>query len=137
MEPIRAIGLMSGTSLDGVDVALIETDGERIAGFGPSACRPYTSLERALLRRALVDAVALADRNARPGVLAEAEAAVTQAHAEAVESFLQENRLGRGETHPDGAKDEDDLCQHQVEQAQLFFERRTAGLNFALNDGQI
>jgi anhydro-N-acetylmuramic acid kinase len=95
MEPIRAIGLMSGTSLDGVDVALIETDGERIAGFGPSACRPYTSLERALLRRALVDAVALADRNARPGVLAEAEAAVTQAHAEAVESFLQENRLGR------------------------------------------
>src|SRR5262249_59909146 len=50
---------------------------------------------RALLRRALVDAVALADRNARPGVLAEAEAAVTQAHAEAVESFLQENRLGR------------------------------------------
>ena len=26
---IRAIGLMSGTSLDGVDVALIETDGER------------------------------------------------------------------------------------------------------------
>ena len=33
---------MSGTSLDGVDVALIETDGERIAGFGPTAYRPYT-----------------------------------------------------------------------------------------------
>ena len=30
---IRAIGLMSGTSLDGVDVALIETDGERIAAL--------------------------------------------------------------------------------------------------------
>jgi len=27
---VKAIGLMSGTSLDGVDMALIETDGERI-----------------------------------------------------------------------------------------------------------
>ena len=27
---MRAIGLMSGTSLDGVDVALIETDGEAV-----------------------------------------------------------------------------------------------------------
>ena len=27
---IRAIGLMSGTSIDGVDVAWLETDGERI-----------------------------------------------------------------------------------------------------------
>ena len=32
---------MSGTSLDGVDVALIETDGERIAAFGPSLTVPY------------------------------------------------------------------------------------------------
>ena len=37
MEHVRAIGLMSGTSLDGVDVALIETDGENIASFGPTA----------------------------------------------------------------------------------------------------
>jgi anhydro-N-acetylmuramic acid kinase len=38
---LRAIGLMSGTSLDGVDVALIETDGERIERLGPTGYRAY------------------------------------------------------------------------------------------------
>ena len=49
MTALRAIGLMSGTSMDGVDVALIETDGETVAAFGPSGYRPYTDTERALL----------------------------------------------------------------------------------------
>jgi anhydro-N-acetylmuramic acid kinase len=93
MGHVRAIGLMSGTSLDGVDVALIETDGESIASFGPTACRPYTPAERALLRRALTDAAGLADRNARPGALQEAEALVTEAHAQAAERFLRDNGL--------------------------------------------
>jgi anhydro-N-acetylmuramic acid kinase len=86
---------MSGTSLDGVDVALIETDGERIAEFGPTACRAYSPAERALLRRALADAAGLTDRSARPGVLQEAEALLTEVHAQVVERFLHENRLGR------------------------------------------
>ena len=34
---LRAIGLMSGTSLDGVDAAWLETDGERVIAFGPRA----------------------------------------------------------------------------------------------------
>ncbi|HEY1309707.1 MAG TPA: anhydro-N-acetylmuramic acid kinase, partial [Pseudolabrys sp.] len=50
---VRAIGLMSGTSLDGVDVALIETDGERIGHFGPVGYRPYSDAEQDLLRAAL------------------------------------------------------------------------------------
>ena len=34
---LRALGMMSGTSLDGVDAAIIETDGTRIGAFGRSA----------------------------------------------------------------------------------------------------
>lgn len=67
---LRAIGMMSGTSLDGVDVALIETDGKRIAGFGPSGYRPYAESERAILRRALAEApawrIAMPDRGSLP-----------------------------------------------------------------------
>lgn len=50
---IRALGMMSGTSLDGVDAALIDTDGERIGGFGRSAYRAYSGNEAAMLHAAL------------------------------------------------------------------------------------
>ena len=40
MSRVTAIGLMSGTSYDGVDVALIETDGEEIGSLGPTGYRP-------------------------------------------------------------------------------------------------
>jgi anhydro-N-acetylmuramic acid kinase len=79
---------MSGTSLDGVDAAVIETDGERIEAFGPVEYRPYRESERAVLRQALAEAVTLTDRAARPGILAEAEALTTRVHAETVEELL-------------------------------------------------
>src|SRR5437868_15528052 len=93
---MTAIGLMSGTSLDGVDVALIETDGKRVGSFGPSGYRAYSEGERGLLRQALAEAVNLSQRDARPGVLREAERAVTIAHAEAVAAFTAQPHLTRG-----------------------------------------
>ncbi|MDA3857149.1 MAG: anhydro-N-acetylmuramic acid kinase [Roseovarius sp.] len=52
-DRLWALGAMSGTSLDGVDAAMIETDGEVIHGFGPSAYRPYSPAEQAILATAL------------------------------------------------------------------------------------
>ncbi|MDA8747327.1 anhydro-N-acetylmuramic acid kinase [Litoreibacter sp.] len=52
-QPIWALGAMSGTSLDGVDGAMLRTDGEVISEFGAVGFRPYSADDQAILRRAL------------------------------------------------------------------------------------
>ncbi len=73
-----AIGTMSGTSMDGVDVALIETDGETVSRFGAYLSREYSPTERHILRGAVNAAKDLSDRTARPDAVAQAEKLVTE-----------------------------------------------------------
>jgi anhydro-N-acetylmuramic acid kinase len=93
MGAMRAIGLMSGTSMDGIDVAAVETDGESQLRFGPSAIHFYRADEEALLRHAVEAARDLRDRDARPGPIADAERMVTVLHAAAVRTFLEANGI--------------------------------------------
>jgi anhydro-N-acetylmuramic acid kinase len=85
--PVRALGAMSGTSLDGVDAAVVVTDGDRIVEFGPTAYRPYTPAERATLR------AALGRMPGEPGV-AEAAEVVETAHAELLSTFRDIDLVG-------------------------------------------
>ncbi|MBR0655961.1 anhydro-N-acetylmuramic acid kinase [Plastoroseomonas arctica] len=79
---MRTIGLMSGTSLDGVDAAVVDTDGERIGGFGKRVTLPYAPALRRDLR-ALLDR-AQAGLAPDDPALDDAERRLTEVHAEAV-----------------------------------------------------
>ena len=81
--------------MDGIDVALVESDGGAVANAGPASFFPYEEPERALLRAALVEARTLEDRAARPGRIGEAERLVTARHAEAVEAYIREHGVER------------------------------------------
>lgn len=92
-----AVGLMSGTSMDGIDVALLRTDGESVVRHGPSGYFPYDPGLRAIWQKALTTAKSIRERRERPGDLDEAERKLTLAHAAVVKSFLQSHRLQPGD----------------------------------------
>ncbi|MGH6859815.1 MAG: anhydro-N-acetylmuramic acid kinase [Phyllobacterium sp.] len=120
----RAIGLMSGTSMDGIDIALVETDGGSQVRQGPSGFVPYDAAFRRRIEIALDDAKAMTLREERPGTLAQVESSLTMVHGDAVKSFLSDNRIAREEI--------DIIGFH----GQTVLHRPAEGLTVQLGDGQ-
>ena len=79
----RAIGLMSGTSLDGIDVAVIDSDGESQVATGPWLTMPYERDLREALRGTL----------GGKGPTDEVERRLTEAHAAAVARLIERHDI--------------------------------------------
>src|SRR5690606_24529369 len=91
MQRLTSLGLMSGTSMDGIDVVVIRTDGEGFVERGASMFVPYDAAFRRRIEAGLSTAKAITERTDRPGGLAELEDELTQRHADAVLRFLEAN----------------------------------------------
>ncbi len=80
-RPVWAVGLMSGTSMDGIDVALVRTDGEALAEVGPALTLAYNEGLRARLRAAVAG-------RADEAAVAEVERQMTEHHWTAVGALV-------------------------------------------------
>ncbi len=90
-ETLTAVGVISGTSMDAIDVSLVTSDGRDAVAFGAGASYPYRDETRRALQAVIADA---ARASAEP--LVELEAAVTADHLAAIRSYLADQRLDPG-----------------------------------------
>jgi anhydro-N-acetylmuramic acid kinase len=90
---MRVLGFMTGTSLDAVDMAVLETDGETIAGFGPAGERKLSEPTRELMLEATYEALRWPRGAAEPAIFAKAARGGAEEHFAAAEEFLAANGL--------------------------------------------
>lgn len=111
--------------MDGIDVALIRTDGEAVVERLGGACSAYPEEFRVRLRQALAEAAVIEERSQRPGGLAALERVLTQRHADAVLAFLADRGLAPSAIDVIGFH------------GQTVLHRPEAGLTVQLGDGPL
>jgi anhydro-N-acetylmuramic acid kinase len=92
-QAMRVLGFMTGTSLDAVDMAVLETDGETIQAFGPAGERRLKDLTRDRVLAATHDALKWRRDAEPPESFAAAAEIVAQAHFGASDHFLAEHGI--------------------------------------------
>ncbi|HZZ68967.1 MAG TPA: anhydro-N-acetylmuramic acid kinase [Phenylobacterium sp.] len=90
---MRVLGFMTGTSLDAVDMAVLETDGETIFAFGPAGERKLSDATRDIMLAATKEALAWPRGAPEPAIFAQAATAGAEEHFAAAEEFLAANDL--------------------------------------------
>jgi anhydro-N-acetylmuramic acid kinase len=88
---LKVLGFMTGTSLDAVDMAILETDGETITRFGPAGEMKLDPETREVIEYAIEDAFEWERGTPEPESFEEARAAIADAHLAAALSFLASN----------------------------------------------
>lgn len=92
-KTLRVLGFMTGTSLDAVDMAVLETDGESILGFGPAGEMKLDPQTREIIEDAIDDALEWGRAEDEPESFDEAREAVADAHLAAALSFMAVNGI--------------------------------------------
>jgi len=121
---LACLGLMSGTSMDGIDLAMMKTDGENRIERGRCAAFPFTCSQRKVIERAVLAAHEADSASYRNEAMREAELVVTRVHVEAVQSFLNREGMDTGQV---------DLIGFH---GQTVLHRPQEGFTIQLGDGQ-
>src|SRR5919112_2178439 len=85
---VTAIGVISGTSMDGIDVSVVETDGDAVVAPGPGRTFSYPEDLRCRLQELIAEPA-----RAQSEPLEELDRAVTDAHIAAIRRFMSEAGL--------------------------------------------